>query len=45
MSLKQYIKNSDAFSASILNEIEKLPFGSLPKIELELLILSAIIPN
>jgi hypothetical protein len=43
MSLKQYIKNSEAFTENILTEIEKLPFGSLPKAELELLILDSII--
>jgi hypothetical protein len=43
MSLKQYIKNSNEFTDRILSEIEKLPFGSLPKAELELLILDGII--
>jgi hypothetical protein len=43
MNLEAYIKNHQVFVERIFNEIQKLPFGSLPKNELELLILDAII--
>lgn len=43
MSLLNKIKAENDFATRIINEIQKLPFGSLPKNELELLILDAII--
>lgn len=38
-----YIQDHKKFTESILNEIQKLPFGSLPKTELEMVILHSII--
>lgn len=43
MSLNKVIKNHQLFSDRILIEIQKMPFGSLPKAELELVILDALI--
>ena len=43
MDLTKKITNHEAFAAAIFNELQKLPFGSLPKTELELVILDAII--
>jgi hypothetical protein len=43
MSLNEVINNHQLFSDRILSEIQKMPFGSLPKLELELVILDALI--
>jgi len=43
MALIKIIENHQTFSERILSEIQKMPFGSLPKIELELVILDALI--
>ncbi|MBP6091387.1 MAG: hypothetical protein KA521_09045 [Crocinitomicaceae bacterium] len=43
MSLYFNLTNHKEFSLRIFNELRKLPFGSLPKAELELLILDALI--
>jgi hypothetical protein len=43
MSIFKKINDHQKFAESILEEIQKLPFGSLPKSELELVILDAII--
>lgn len=43
MTLNKIIENHQTFSERILSEIQKMPFGSLPKIELELVILDALI--
>lgn len=43
MNLKTIIKNHQTFSERILSEIQNKPFGSLPKVELELVILDALI--
>ncbi len=41
--LNNLIKNQKKFTERILTEIQKMPFGSLPKSELELVILDGII--
>jgi len=43
MELNKIIENHQTFSERILFEIQKMPFGSLPKVELELVILDALI--
>lgn len=43
MSLYKIINDHQKFTESIMKQIQKLPFGSLPKSELELVILDAII--
>ena len=43
MNLNKIIKNHQTFSERILSEIQNKPFGSLPKVELELVILDALI--
>lgn len=43
MNLFYSLTNHKEFTLRIFNELRKLPFGSLPKTELELLILDAII--
>lgn len=43
MDLTKKITDHVAFTNAIFNELQKLPFGSLPKTELELVILDAII--
>ena len=45
MSLNKVIENHQAFSERILTELDKVPFGSLQKVELELVILDAIIKS
>jgi hypothetical protein len=43
MNLNHIISDKSQFSERIISEIQKLPFGTLPKSELELIILDAII--
>jgi hypothetical protein len=43
MSLYDQISDPEQFARSIFGELDKLPFGSLPKVELELVILDAIV--
>lgn len=43
MNLHKKLKDHEEFSRRIFSELQKLPFGSLPKAELELLILDALI--
>jgi hypothetical protein len=45
MELSKIVKNHQAFSERILTELDKVPFGSLQKVELELVILDAIIKS
>lgn len=45
MNLNKIIKNHQTFSERILFEIQNKPFGSLPKVELELVILDALIKS
>ncbi|HBW87023.1 MAG TPA: hypothetical protein DEF82_09885 [Crocinitomicaceae bacterium] len=45
MELNHIIKNHQTFSERIISEIQKMPFGSLPKVELELVILDALIKS
>lgn len=43
MDLSKIITNHQAFSERLLSEIQRMPFGSFPKIELELIILDAVV--
>lgn len=43
MSIFDKINDHQKFTESILEQIQKLPFGSLPKKELELVILHSLI--
>jgi hypothetical protein len=45
MNLNTIIKNPQTFTDRILSEIQNKPFGSLPKVELELVILDALIKS
>jgi hypothetical protein len=45
LELSKIVKNHQAFSERILTELDKVPFGSLQKVELELVILDAIIKS
>jgi hypothetical protein len=45
MNLNTIIKNPQTFTDRILSEIQNRPFGSLPKVELELVILDALIKS
>lgn len=45
MQLRDYISDSEVFKNALFNELEKLPFGSLPKNELELIIIHSIVSS